>query len=89
MPAVSVAGRVTAASAPLTAMCGSLWLLTPDSASSNRSWSINSSGNASVNGNGKGSTSNGLLVFPSLFLSSNVKIISGNGSINNPYQLGV
>ena len=68
---------------------GSLWLLTHDSASSNRSWSINSSGNASVNGNGKGSTSNGLLVFPSLFLSSNVKIISGNGSINNPYQLGV
>lgn len=68
---------------------GSLWLLTHDSASSNRSWSINSSGNASVNGNGKGSTSNGLLVFPSLFLSSNVKIISGTGSINNPYQLGV
>ena len=68
---------------------GSLWLLTHDSARSDRSWSINSSGNASVNGNGKGSASNGLLVFPSLFLSSNVKIISGNGSINNPYQLGV
>lgn len=68
---------------------GSLWLLTHDSASSNRSWSINSSGNASVNGNGNGGTSNGLLVFPSLFLSSDVKIISGNGSINNPYQLGV
>ncbi len=68
---------------------GSLWLLTHDSARSDRSWSINSSGNASVNGNGNGSTSNGLLVFPSLFLSSDVKIISGNGSINNPYQLGV
>ncbi len=68
---------------------GSLWLLTHDSARSDRNWSINSSGNASVNGNGNGSTSNGLLVFPSLFLSSDVKIISGNGSINNPYQLGV
>ena len=68
---------------------GSLWLLTHDSARSDRSWSINSSGNASVNGNGNGGTSNGLLVFPSLFLSSDVKIISGNGSINNPYQLGV
>ncbi|HCI78011.1 MAG TPA: hypothetical protein DHV54_03525 [Firmicutes bacterium] len=68
---------------------GSLWLLTHDSARSDRNWSINSSGNASVNGNGNGGTSNGLLVFPSLFLSSGVKIISGNGSINNPYQLGV
>lgn len=68
---------------------GSLWLLTHDSARSDRNWSINSSGNASVNGNGNGGTSNGLLVFPSLFLSSDVKIISGNGSINNPYQLGV
>lgn len=68
---------------------GSLWLLTHDSARSDRNWSINSSGNASVNGNGNGGTSNGLLVFPSLFLSSNVKIISGTGSINNPYQLGV
>ena len=68
---------------------GSLWLLTHDSARADRSWSINSSGNASVNGNGNGSDSNGLLVFPSLFLSSDVKIISGNGSISNPYQLGV
>ena len=68
---------------------GSLWLLTHDSARSDRNWSINSSGNASVNGNGNGGTSNSLLVFPSLFLSSDVKIISGNGSINNPYQLGV
>lgn len=68
---------------------GSLWLLTHDSARSDRNWSINSSGNASVNGNGNGGTSNGLLVFPSLFLSSDVKIISGNGSINNPYQLVV
>lgn len=68
---------------------GSLWLLTHDSARSDRNWSINSSGNASVNGNGNGGPSNGLLVFPSLFLSSDVKIISGNGSINNPYQLGV
>lgn len=68
---------------------GSLWLLTHDSARSDRNWSINSSGNASVNGNGNGGTSNGLLVFPSLFLSSDIKIISGNGSINNPYQLGV
>ena len=68
---------------------GSLWLLTHDSARSDRNWSINSSGNASVNGNGNGGTSNSLLVFPSLFLSSDVKIISGTGSINNPYQLGV
>ena len=68
---------------------GSLWLLTHDSARADRNWSINSSGNASVNGNGNGGTSNGLLVFPSLFLSSDVKIISGNGSISNPYQLGV
>lgn len=68
---------------------GSLWLLTHDSARADRNWSINSSGNVSVNGNGNGGTSNGLLVFPSLFLSSNVKIISGNGSISNPYQLGV
>ena len=68
---------------------GSLWLLTHDSARADRSWSINSSGNASVNGNGNGSDSNGLLVFPSLFLSSEVKIISGDGSTSNPYQLGV
>lgn len=68
---------------------GSLWLLTHDSARADRNWSINSSGNVSVNGNGNGGTSNGLLVFPSLFLSSDVKIISGNGSISNPYQLGV
>lgn len=54
---------------------GSLWLLTHDSARSDRNWSINSSGNASVNGNGNGGTSNGLLVFPSLFLSSDVKIL--------------
>ena len=68
---------------------GSLWLLTHDTGRADRNWSINSSGNASVNGNGNGSASNGLLVFPSLFLSSDVKIISGNGSISNPYQLGV
>ena len=68
---------------------GSLWLLTSDSKIADRSWSINSSGNASVNGNGKGSCANTLLAFPTLYISSDTKIISGNGSLNNPYKLSV
>ena len=68
---------------------GSLWLLTSDSKIADRSWSINSSGNASVNGNGKGSCVNALLAFPTLYISSDTKIISGNGSLNNPYKLSV
>ena len=68
---------------------GYLWLLTHVSDMSNRSWSINLSGNASVNGNGNGSSSNGFTVFPSLYLVSDAIKAGGNGSINNPYRLSV
>ena len=63
----------------------SYWGLTPDSSSSITISFIDRGGAVGANN----AHINLISVFPSLYLKSNVKIISGNGSEANPYQLSM
>jgi len=57
------------------------WTIMPSISDSKKVWQVNSSGNASAfNG-----ASVGRLVRPVLYLKSDVKILSGNGSVETPY----
>ena len=62
----------------------SLWALTPTSAASGSSSLIGPNGYMIVN-----KTTMGNNVRPVLYLKSNVKILSGDGSIENPYSIGI
>lgn len=62
----------------------SLWTLTPISSSSSGSSLIGPNGYMIVN-----KTTMGNNIRPVLYLKSNVKILSGNGSIENPYSIGI
>ena len=59
------------------------WLLTSNSSHSGRSYNIFSSGYVSHTG----SIDYAFGVWPTLYLKSNVKIINGNGTIDNPFIL--
>ena len=58
------------------------WLLTPGSSNSNFAWGVYSGGDVNF-----GYSWNAYGVEPVLYLNSSVEISSGNGSINDPYQL--
>ena len=61
------------------------WTLTPNLNHNNRVFSIGKDGNIY-----ESSTHNaGIAVFPSLYLKSSIKIISGTGSSENPYKLSI
>ena len=60
------------------------WALTPNSARSNRVFHFFNS----VVTNG-GSVFSAYKVLPTLYLSSNVKIVDGNGDINSPFVLSI
>lgn len=62
----------------------SLWALTPTSSSSSGSSLIGPNGSMMVT-----KTTMGNNIRPVLYLKSNVKILSGNGSIENPYSIGI
>lgn len=63
-------------------LSGSRWLLTPMSSYSHRVYSSNPIGHVSLN-----DTRLSLTVFPTIYLSSNVKITSGDGSSSSPFIL--
>ncbi len=63
------------------------WLLSPISDFSNRVFTISVRGFTGSSGNGGVAYSIG--VRPTLYLSSNVRIISGTGKSDDPYQLSI
>ncbi len=61
------------------------WLLTSEIATSYNVYTIGSAGR--VRSSGAYNTFN--LIYPTLYLKSNIRIISGDGSTSNPYQLSL
>ena len=61
------------------------WLLTPDSGNSYRTWYVASNGSVNYYGSTNAYQPNG--VVPVLYLDSNVSIVRGTGTSDNPYLI--
>ncbi len=64
---------------------GLVWTITPDSGKSGNAFYVNSSGSV----DGRFSVIYSRVVWPVVYLKSNVKIIDGDGTFQNPYILSV